>query len=608
MGQIVSGGSGTAGGANGNGGGSVAYTFKNVVESISKGDFVTLDVSTGTVQRANDINATLFGQNGPGAATAMVLNAWGTQFNAKVYDNPDGTLLFVESVAHTGMPNGTPQLIKVAADGTAILKTITLPSNSGGSPCLVPLSGERLACLHYEGPGQMGVKVYDTHTLDLLVTKSVSFTGGTTNPFSQAGDAIETGNGQIVCHWAYGSVRFYAVLNPDLSVKTNPTSAGSMQSSFAVLQRLRLSNGHVVLATRWYDGAYDQNSLIHFDQDGVYVNAHSVGSNTTTLLDAAHVDKLRDRTARYVVEVGVNQVAFCYTNTSGRFFRKLDISTNTATFDTSLGDNNHQVTWCVHGSYAYVLSHYNSGSPMVLKAAVFNLSTNTVARALSTLIASVSSSYGLGFSAAFLHGDSAWWVLGVEHNANVGGNLFWWAFTIGDGNISVKVERTSITSTGLIQDLLVSNDEVLCVYGGNTYGGTNYASVNFCRIGLANGAFIGGYEIRPHQSGPANLFGLSASPEAKILFRPSMETAVLFGYGAGAANNVLSRVRFKPNSSILLGVARMDSAAGEVPVMLSGWVNVSDRYRTFQKTIDHTAQNGNKAKTYGPAAYLSGSF
>lgn len=597
----------SSGGVTGLAANQAVFTFKGVAETIDKGDFVTLDTLTGTVQRANAINATLFGQNAAGADSPVSLNTWTTQCNAKVYDNTDGTLLYVESFQHTSLANGTPQLIKVAADGTEILKATTLPNNSGASPVLVPLASGRIAHLSYGGPATLNVNVYDTNTLALLDTKAIAFTGGTTNPFSQVGDAIETGGGQIVLHWGYSSIRYYAVLNADFTVKTQPTSAGGMQSSFNVIERLKLSSGRVLFVTSWYDGSSSNTNIVHFDTAGNFSATKDLGSGAS-LFGANHVEQLKARERRVVAEVAASKVAYItYTTSSSNLtFYTLDLTNNTTAFASNVGDANHEITWCAKGDYVYVLAQYNSGAPMVLKQAVFNITTGTVKQALATLI-NVTSSYSLKFDVAFLRGTDELWTLGTDGGVSYRGNIFWWCFTLADGVITVKYSRTSITSNGAIQDVLVTNDEAIVVYGG-TSDGSNWTTVFALRIHLLTGALAGNTQLRTHTTGQANLYGLSQSPEAKILFRPSMETAFLFGYGAGAAPSVLTRMYFKVNASILLGVAANAAAAGSVQTILSGWANVSSRYGKFQKTIDHTASNGNKAKTYGAAAYLTGSF
>lgn len=592
--------------------GRAVYKFPNVVEPIGKGDFITLDTGTGTIQRANDYQLALFAINTTGVSTPPADTAipWSTSTHAAlIHVNADGTQLILEGAKHNQVGAGSPQLIKLSADGLELLKTINLPSASGGQAVLAPLSGNRLGHFAYLTEGSITITVYDANTLALIGAHTRSFTGGSTGPLVSGSEAIETGNGQIVLNWAYGSARFYAVLNADFTVKTHPVSAGPIYSSYTPLQRLKLSNGRVVIAASWMDsGSTFMFGLMHFDQNGNFANQHSSASQAT-LMQVAHAAQINDRAPRYFLEAGVNRIAFCFT-TSQRYFRCIDIETNTLTIDTSIGDGNHELSWCQRGDYAYLIAIHNSGTPANLKSAVFNTVTGVVKQAVGMLIPSMTLSYGLKLEAALMRGNDEWWVLGTESSASVRGNLFWWCFTIKDGGISVKVSRTAIAgSQGVIQDIMMTDNEAAVIHGGNSYESTTFAQVMCTRINLKTGALINSVQLRTHATGNIQLAGMTFNTgENKLLFRASQECYVLFGLGASGASGVLSRLVFKPNASILLGIAESDSANGEVSTVLSGWCAVSGRYSKFQKTIDHSEQSGNKAKTYGSAAYLTGSF
>lgn len=586
--------------------GSAVFTFTTTAESIAEGDFVTLDTGTGTVQRANDYSIDQFGSNPPVAAAAVAVTAWNPAGCFLVLTNTDGSLLYAEGASHNALSATTSQLIKVSADGATVLKQIKLLALSG-MPTLIPLSGNRLAVVQYLSATSITTSIYDTNTLELLSTTPTAFTVSSA-PFTVYGDGIETANGQIVLYWLNSNVKYYAVLNADLSVKVQPTNNGTVViSSLTVIQRMRLSNGGVLLVSRHSTSLAE---IVSFDASGNYRNTYSLGAGSGGFDSSQtggrnNVEQFNSRSMRYVCETGVDKVSFIMLKNAVYSFCILDIATNTLLVDSPLGDTNHVTTWCIKDGYAYVLSMYSS--TMTLKYAVFNLATNTVVKALTTLIATVAGSFTLTIQVGFLSGGD-WWLLGQDAPNGQVGKVFWWTFAIGNGTIAVKIPRTLTTDNGPIQDVVIANGEALYIAGGVALNATDIPVV-FGRVDLKYGTSRAGAVIRTHTNVVTPmLMGLYNCLESKVLFRPSVEKAMLLGYGVAIAHNLLQQCYLKVNTSIVLGVASSDAIGTEVDVVLSGWTNVSERYNRFQKTIDHASLNGNKVKNYGAAAYLTGSF
>ena len=588
--------------------GSAIFTFTTAAEEIGENDFVTLDTGSGTIQRANDVSLDLFGSNVPVAATATAITAWtpGTSGCALLLTNPDGSLLYVEGAGHIGSI-ATPQLIKISADGATVLKLVKLPVQ-GNYSTFIPLSGNRLAIVQYLSATSITTTVYDANTLVLLSTTNTAFNVAC-NPFGQTGDGIETANGQIALYWQNQSVRYYAVLNADFTVKTQPVNNGNhTASSLIIRQRLRLSNGGVLFVNTHSTATAAE--IVSFDASGNYRNTHAMGGgsgsiDSTQNYGVNHVTQLLIRQAAYVVETGVDRVAFVMLKNAVYSFCILNIATNTILVDSPLGDTNHKVTWCIKGGFAYVLSMYNS--TLTLKYATFNLTTNTVVKDLTTLIPVVASSLSINISTAFIY-EGDWWQLGFEGAYGTQGPIFWWSFAIDNGAIALKIPRTSTTVLAPIQDVTIANGEAMFLAGGLSINNVD-VPLTFGRVDLKYGAYRAGAQIRIHTNGYYTpVYGVTTFPESKLLFRHSVEKALVLGPGVGVPMNFLQQCYLKVNTSILLGVATEDTATREVNVVLSGWANVSEKYNRFQKTIDHVSLNGNKVKNYGAAAYLSGSF
>lgn len=607
MGFIAS--NGTSGA--GTGAASAVYTFTSAVETIGEGDVVTLDTSSGTIQRANDYNIDLFGSNLPLAAPAVAVSTWNNAGAALIHTNTDGSLLYVEGSNHAGLgiAGVINQLMKVSADGSSVLNTIKLPSTTG-NPTLVPLSGNRIALIQYASASAITVTTFDSNTLEQLSTVTTAFTGAT-SPFNQAGDAVETSGGQIVLYWMNTNVKYYAVLNPDFSVKTQPVNNGSVStSSMTVKQRLRLSTGGVLIGCSY---SATMSDIVSFDASGNYRNTYvfAAGSgqfdSSRPLTSANIVDQLATRSVRLVSEVGVDRVAFIMLKNQNAYsFCILNIATNTLVVEIPLGNANTSPTWCIKGNYAYVLAFLNENG-VSLRYAVVNLLTSTVVTPLTALVVPINTSFSLTLQTGFIDGND-WWVMGMQGTYGTSGPIFWMVFTIDAGKISVRIPLTLSTAQGPIQDLTVFGGEVLFLAGGVTLN-SNDVSLTYGRIDLKFGAYRAGAVIRTHTANTyPELRGIQYFPETKLLFRHGIEKAMAFGYGVGVPTNTLQRCYFKPNTSIVLGVAVEESENSDVSAALSGWVNVSLAYRRFQKTIDHASVNGNKVKNYGAAAYLTGSF
>lgn len=584
--------------------------FNGVAEAIAANSVVTLDTNLLMVQEANTLNSTLFGQNAAGAGTAVDKYTYANAGMCLLTTLPNGDSIYAEQTRPQSGGTSGRNLHLVSADGD--LKLTVAFSGSAGGDCFAVHPDGRLFLAKYTGPAQAQLLEFSSTTLQVVNTYTLNFTGGSTSPMGNSsglGGCEFTSNGQLVMTWGIGGSngQYYAVLNADFTIKTNPTSVGSYTSSYAFQQTLRTSTGQVVMLYSYFDGSQTVYRFNHFDANGNYVRTimpsyHGFNSDYT-----CHYRQTIDRKIRSIVEVGTDVIGWLAYNsvTSLVHYQSVPLSTGVLSGAPAVTSTLNPCTLIdKKDGYVYVFSHRNSPS-YDLQYIVFNAATGAVVSALQNLKASWGND---NFIPRFVFnvGDD-FYVLGCNSNT-ASTKILCYGVTLKAGIVTYKNEKVILTDNGRIQDaILFGSHEVHFLYGGDNDGNGTFYALKSARYNVATGTFITSVQVRAHESGNTGYGGLNNYPCTKTMFRQRSETCYLFGPGVNTTATY-SRVPLKPITSIVLGTAYSSASGNSVLLKLAGWVQLASKYSNFYKTIDHTAQNGNKMKCYGAAAYLQGTF